>query len=85
MAKIEKLLEKLYRKPVPNDIRIDEVEKIVKHFGCIVKPGGKHPMKIIHISSGTVIPIPIHGDTIKEAYIKEIKELINEIRSEETI
>ena len=83
MAKIEKLLEKLYRKPIPNDIRIDELEKIVTHFGCIVKPGGKHPMKVIHRESGTVIPIPIHGDTVKEAYIKQVKALLNEIRSEE--
>ena len=85
MAKIEKLLERLYKKPIPNDIRIDEVEKIVKHFGCIVQPGGKHPMKIIHVPSGTVIPIPIHGDTVKEAYIKQIKKLLDEIRSEELI
>lgn len=80
MSKIDKLLEKFYRLPIPNDIRIEEVEKIVTHYGCIVKPGGKHPMKIIHIASGTVIPIPIHGDTVGEAYIKEIKRLLDAIR-----
>lgn len=82
MAKIEKLLEKLYRKPIPNDIRVEEIEKIAKHYGCVVQPGGKHPMKIIHIQSGTVIPIPIHGDTVKEAYVKQFKKLLDEIRQE---
>lgn len=82
MAKIEKLLNKLYRKPVPNDIRIDEVVKIVENFGCITKSGGKHQLKIIHVPTGTVIPIPHHGDTVAEAYIKEIKALLDEIRAE---
>ena len=84
MAKIDKLIEKLYRKPVPNDIRIDEIEKIATHYGCITKPGGKHQMKIIHIPTGTVIPIPHHGDTVAEAYIKQIKALLDEIGLEET-
>lgn len=85
MAKIDKLISKLYRKPIPNDIRVDEIAAIVAHFGCEVVSGGKHPMKIVHTKSGTVIPIPIHGNNVAEAYIKQIKHLLDEIQKEEII
>ncbi len=80
MAQIDKLLEKLYRKPVPNDIRISEAKKIVEHFGCITTSGGRHPLKIVHKETGTVIPIPHHGDTVGEVYIGQIKKLIDRIK-----
>lgn len=82
MSQLDKLLAKLYKKPIPNDIRVDEVEKIVKAFGCIVVSGGRHQMKIVHKPTGTVIPIPSHGDTVAEAYIKEIKVMLDKIRGE---
>ena len=81
MSQLDKLLAKLYKKPIPNDIR--EVEKIVKAFGCIVVSGGRHQMKIVHKPTSTVIPIPSHGDTVAEAYIKEIKEMLDKIRGED--
>ena len=83
MSQLDKLLAKLYKKPIPNDIRVDEVEKIVKAFGCIVISGGRHQMKIVHKPTGTVIPIPSHGDTVAEAYIKEIKKMLDKIRGED--
>ena len=82
MSQLDKLLAKLYKKPIPNDIRVDEVETIVKAFGCIVVSGGRHQMKIVHKPTGTVIPIPSHGDTVAEAYIKEIKVMLDKIRGE---
>ena len=82
MSQLNKLLKKLYRKPIPNDMRIDEIEKIVKAYGCIIVSGGRHQMKIVHRQTGTVIPIPSHGDTVAEAYIKEIKALLDMIEGE---
>lgn len=80
MTQLDKALEKFYRKPIPNDITIDDVIYLATQFGCIIKSGGKHPIKVIHIESGTVIPIPIHGKYVKEAYIRELKNLFDEIR-----
>lgn len=82
MSQLDKLLAKLYRKPIPNDIRVDEIEKIVNAFGCITVSGGRHQLKIVHRPTGTVIPIPSHGDTVAEAYIKEIKALLDKIKGE---
>ena len=83
MSKIEKLKEKLNRIPIPNDIRIDELKVLAEHYGCITAPGGRHQLKIIHKESGTVIPIPSHGDTVAEVYIKQAKALFVEIEKGE--
>lgn len=85
MSKIDKLLEKLYKKPIPNDIRIEELVRIAKYFGCETKGGGNHQLRIVHIQTGTVIPIPCHGDVVKPAYIKEFKLLLDEIILKEEI
>lgn len=83
MSKVEKVIKKFYRKPIPNDISYEELERVAKYFGCIVdKKGGKHSFRIVHPESGTVIPIPTHGKTVKEAYIKQAKELFDIIKEE---
>ena len=80
MSQIEKLKEKFYRVPIPTDIRIDEVIKLSGSYGCQVKTGGNHQVSIVHKETGTVIPIPCHGDVVKPAYIKELKDLFNRIK-----
>lgn len=80
MGQFEKLYEKFQRKPIPNDITFDELKVIAEHYGCIVVSGGKHSKKIVYEPLGTVIPIPMHGKTVKEAYIKEVKNLIDQIK-----
>ena len=79
MSTIEKRLKKFYKKPIPNDITFDEVQSLAEYFGCIVVGGGSH-MKVVHPDSGTVIPIPRHGKTVKEAYIKQLKTLFDSIK-----
>ena len=83
MSTIEKLIKKCKNKPIPKDITIDEVIRISKYYGCIVKTGGNHQIRIAHVSSGRIIPIPVHGNTVKPAYIQELNELFELIESEE--
>ena len=70
MTTIDKRIAKFYRKPVPNDITFADVEALAEHFGCEIISGGNHSKKVVHRSSGTVIPIPMHGKCIGEAYVK---------------
>lgn len=79
MSKIDKLKDKFYRKPVPKDITFLEMETLFSHYGCQIMSGGKHSKKVVHVESGTVIPIPYHGDTIQECYIVELKRLLDDI------
>ena len=79
MSTLEKLKAKFNEKPIPNDITFDEVERLANAYGCRVIAGGNHSKKIVDVPSGTVIPIPMHGKYVQEAYIKELKELFAEI------
>ena len=83
MGTIEKRIKKFYRKPIPNDITFDDVEALANYFGCIIATGGNHSKKVVHKESGTVIPIPIHGKHIGEAYVKELKQLFDSIKENE--
>lgn len=82
MSTIQKRIKKFYGKPIPNDITFDDVEALAHHFGCDVVTGGNHSKKIVHKESGTVIPIPMHGNHIGEAYVKELKNLFDSIKGE---
>lgn len=72
MSTLEKLKAKFNEKPIPNNISFDEVERLAKSYGCTVVSGEKHSKKVVDVPSGTVIPIPMHGKYVQEAYIKEL-------------
>ena len=83
MSKIEKLIDRFYKVPIPNDITYEEIEKLANYFGCIVKKNsGRHSLHIAYPQLGIVIPIPVHGKEVKEAYIKQLKELFDMIIEE---
>lgn len=77
VSAIEKLKDKFNRKPVPNDITHADVIRLAEYYNCEIYTGGKHPIRIVDKESGTVIPIPVHDKCVKEAYIKELKDLFN--------
>lgn len=81
MSQMEKLKRKFYSKPIRNDMTYDEIIRLAEYYGCKVMSGGKHPIKIIDVESGRLIPIPRHGKYVKEAYIIELHELFEEIES----
>ncbi len=81
MSTLEKLKKKFYEKPVRNDLTIDEVVRLAKAYGCSIVTGGNHQIRIVHKPTGTVIPLPSHGKTVKEVYIAELKNLFTEIES----
>lgn len=60
----------------------DDVRVLASYFGCEIVTGGNHSQKVVHKSSGTVIPIPMHGNCIGEAYVKELKNLFDQIKGE---
>ncbi len=62
---------------------IDEVTRLAKAYGCEILTGGNHQIRIVHRGTGRIIPLPRHGNTVKEAYIVELKELFDEIESRE--
>lgn len=78
MSRIKKLQQKLFSNPIRNDITFDEISVLVNAYGCIIRQGGNHTC-IVSIETGRVIPIPRHGKCVKEAYIKQLRDLFEEI------
>lgn len=75
MSRIDKLLKKFNKIPIPNDMTYDEIIVIAKYYGCHVRTdGGKHNLQIGYFGY-RMIPIPTHGKVVKEAYIKQLKML----------
>jgi hypothetical protein len=60
---------------------LNEVIRLAGFYGCEVLTGGNHQIRIVHKESGRVIPLPRHGNTVKEAYVMELRELIEEIEA----
>lgn len=85
MTTIDKRIEKFYKKPIPNDITYSEMRAVAEYYGCIVENSGrsKHSLHVIYPPLGISIPIPVHGKTVKEAYIKELKKLFEKIKEGE--
>ena len=77
MSRIQKLLSKFNKEPIPNDITYDEFWKIAQYYGFEDKPGGRHHL-IKSKETGAIMPVPIHGKTVPEVYIKKAKELFAE-------
>lgn len=80
MSQFEKAMEKLNRKPVPNDITYPELFNILTKLGFEIDKGqGKHPWKVRYKKLGIRIPIPVHGKTVPEAYIEQVKLAIDRV------
>lgn len=79
MSKLEKLRKKLFEKPCRNDMTFSEIEKLARAYGCEIRGGGKHSYHVVHKPTGTVIPIPVHGSTVGEAYVGELQKLFMKI------
>jgi len=69
VASVEKIVEKMKRQP--NGIRIEEADKVLKHYGYkLDRQKGSHRQYIN--SSGDVLTIVERTPTIKSFYVKEI-------------
>lgn len=36
-------------------------------------------MRVVHVPSGSIVPIPRHGKCVGEAYIKQLKDLFDRV------
>ncbi len=72
MTRIDKLQERLLRKPV--DMRFDEVKAILKSHGFEnARTRGSH---FFFTNNRNVISIPVHNNTVKKTYLEKIIEIL---------
>jgi hypothetical protein len=75
MSQKQKLLEKIRRNP--HNVALEDYEALGRAFG-IIEEGGKHPKVFIGD-----YPLPYRRENpIKDCYVKELLDHIDEIRKE---
>jgi predicted RNA binding protein YcfA (HicA-like mRNA interferase family) len=80
MTQIKKLYEKLSKKPTPTDIRFEEIDKLLTHFGFTCRQpskGGSHYI-YTHPKIDICPSIP-KSNQIKRAYIKNAVRAIEKL------
>ena len=75
MSKIEKLIAKIENYKSGNKVEFSDLEKYLKHFGF----KKKNQNGTSHDLLNRPFPIPKHGNSVKEVYVKKAVELVEEI------
>lgn len=80
MSSIDKQRERILAEPPRSDITYSEAETFLLGNGFIRKPsgGGSH-VNFKHSGCRRLVTLPTNTKTLKRAYIKNIKDAIDEI------
>ena len=82
MSRWEKLIKELYS--INPDLRFNEVEKILVHFGYILyETSGGSSHATFRKNGHMPVTVPRHGK-IKKAYIDLVRQAVEEERDEES-
>jgi len=79
LGKLEKLLHRIYKHPIPSDIRYDEIAKLLVCVGCTMqkKTSSSH-RNFKHTDFPKIITL-IESELVRPYQIKLIKELLENI------
>jgi hypothetical protein len=83
LSQIEKLFEKLKRKPTPSDILFDEVDKLLRAYGFIQRQPSGGSSHYIYIHPGLLdyrLSIARHGGKVKTGYVRETVNAIEKVK-----
>lgn len=83
MSKIEKLFEKLKRRPTPSDILFEEVDKLLRAFDFFRRQpsgGSSHYIYIHPELSDYRLSIPKHKGKVKTGYVRETVNAIEKVK-----
>ena len=80
MTKLDKLIDKIIR--VPNDMRFDEVKKVLESEGYkLERPGGGSSHCIFRKEGCDSLTIPDHSP-VKRIYVKAVKKVVEGKKNE---
>jgi len=79
LSKIQKLIDKIFRHPTPNDIKYDEMSKLLVVLGCSIqrKTGTSH-RHYKHPEFPKVITL-MEAELVRPYQIKLVRELLKSI------
>jgi predicted RNA binding protein YcfA (HicA-like mRNA interferase family) len=74
LSKIEKLKERLLRKPT--DMRFSDVEYLLEYYGFKYRRSGSTHVVVRH-PTGQTITIVVHDNCVKHGYLVQLIKLLN--------
>ena len=83
MSQIEKLYEKIRRKPTPTDILFDEADRLLRAYGFTQRRpsgGSSHVIYTHPEMPGFQLAIPKHGTRLKKGYVIAIANAIEAVK-----
>jgi len=79
LGKIEKLLHKIFKHPIPNDIRYSEIAKLLITVGCTVhKKAGSSHRNFKHPDFPKIITL-MNTELVRPYQVKLVRELLENI------
>lgn len=79
MGKLEKLLHKIFKQPIPNDLQYNEIAKLLITVGCTVqKRTGSSHRNFKHPNFPKIITL-METELVRPYQIKLIRELLENI------
>lgn len=79
LGKLEKLLNKIFKHPIPNDIQYSEIAKLLLSVGCTVqKRTGSSHRNFKHPNFPKIITL-IETELVRPYQIKLVRELLENI------
>jgi predicted RNA binding protein YcfA (HicA-like mRNA interferase family) len=81
LSHIEKLFEKLSRKPTPADALFDDVDKLLRayNFKSRQPSGGSSHYTYTHPDLPYIVTIAKHGNKVKAAYVRMAIRAVEEV------
>jgi len=81
LSQIEKLFEKLSRKPTPADALFDDVDKLLRAFNFKSRQpsGGSSHYTYTHPDIPDIVTVAKHGNKIKAVYIRIVIRTIKKL------
>jgi predicted RNA binding protein YcfA (HicA-like mRNA interferase family) len=81
LSQIEKLFEKLSRKPTPADILFDDVDKLLRayNFKSRQPSGGSSHYTYTHPDIPDIVTVAKYGNKIKAVYIRIVIRTIKKL------
>lgn len=78
MGKIEKLIDKIYGRPVPVDISYQDAARLLISIGCSIRKGsGSH--RVFNYSGYPEAIVLVEKENLKQYHVQDIRKLLEHI------
>ena len=81
MSQIEKLFEKLTRRPTTTDVLFGDIDKLLRAYNFKIRQpsGGSSHYTYLHPDLQEIVTIAKHGNKVKAAYVRMVVRAVEKV------